>query len=159
MSCPMWNSASRAIPMPPSVRSFADSPSLARAIGGAETAPVPCPLRNGPSPDGPKEGPANALVTDEIVGTLRRAVPRKIIRRCDDRHATGPELAQAQAGFSQRSDADGDIGALLKQIDHGVGENNIQGDSRMLLKKGRHQRHHMEQSERDIAVDPEVSPR
>ncbi|MCY1554891.1 hypothetical protein D9M68_915020 [compost metagenome] len=62
-------------------------------------------------------GEAEQAVLAQRLDALRRAVSLEVGRAGEDAQAIAAQRARMQGRIAQRTDADGDIGALLEQID------------------------------------------
>ena len=160
MSRAMWNRDSRARPSPDSASSRIDSPSLTSALPGGATISVrPSLSEERPAFDDAGEAEIQAVVAGDVGRGFRRAVLFEIGRRGNHHHPALPEFARDQLRIAKRPGADRDVGALLEQVDHLVGENDVDGDLRMLSQERRQHRHQIMLAERHVAVDAQPAAR
>src|SRR5271165_6702919 len=57
----------------------------------------------------------------ELFQVARRRATDQIVGRRDDAHRTFAELANRELGSTQQTDPDGEVGALLQEIDYLIG--------------------------------------
>ncbi|MNE87337.1 hypothetical protein D3C80_1845310 [compost metagenome] len=82
-------------------------------------------------------GEAEQAVLAQRLDPLRRAVSLEVGRAGEDAQAIAAQRARMQGRIAQRTDADGDIGALLEQIDDLIAAVQLQLDLRVLRAKAR----------------------
>ena len=90
---------------------------------------------------------------DQIVRRFRQAMPRHIVGRGNDHPPRIEQLAGFQRGIAQRTDADGDIGPLVDQIDDGICQRDIQLHLRVQRQELRHQRQQADLAETHGGTD------
>ncbi len=110
------------MPPPATAISRTTSPELPRngpSTGRCDHAPADAER---PAVDRPAEAELEADVPVEVARLRGPAVAAEIVGAGHHHHLATPQLLGAQARVAQRPDADGDVGALLHQIDERVGE-------------------------------------
>ena len=113
----------------------------------------------GPGVAVPGEIEGDEIAAGEFLGMIRSSARGEIIRRGDDRRDAFAELARDELRGSQRPDPDRDIGALVDEVDHRIGDRDVQLDAGMRRHEARRHRQQEMPAEGDIRVHPQSSAR
>lgn len=98
-------------------------------------------LAKRPAIDDARIAEAKAIVPFEVGNGARLTAAFEIGRRGNDGERSRTEFARDEAGRLQRPGADGNVGTLRQEIDHGVCLDDIERDARMKgQKRGQHGR-------------------
>ena len=95
----------------------------------------------------------------ELFQVARRPATDQIVGRRDDAHRTFAELANRELGSTQRTDPDGEVGALLQEIDYLIRQRDIERDLRVLRQKGWQQLKQIVQPEGHVGVNAHAAAR
>ena len=102
---------------------------------------------------------AEAVVARQVRRRPRHPVARKIGGRGEDGLARRAQLARHQRRTLQRARAHRDVRAMLDQVDHLVGQHDVERDLRIALEERGHQRQQRSLAERHVRVHAEPAAR
>ena len=103
--------------------------------------------------------PAEPAVRRQLLRRVRRAVARQIVGRRDDRLAGAPQRPRHQVGRRQLAPPDRDVGPLVHQVDHAVGQPEVDAQVGVALQQARQQRDQHLLPERHAGVDADPPAR
>ena len=106
-----------------------------------------------------REVEADAVVRLQIGERPRRPVALEICGRPNHGHAAFAELAGDELRRAQRPGADRDVRPLLQQVDHPVGEHDVERHLGVARQEVRHERQQVPLAEGNIGVDPDAPAR
>ena len=149
---PTITSESRIMPTPSSASCSSASALVELALPETSTWRTP-PLRlERPAAQVRRVGHAEAIVRQEVVGLLRRAVAAQVRGRGAHHALDLADPARHERGVHQRAQADAQVGALLDQVDHAVGDGELDLHLGVARKEVRQRRRELVHAERGADV-------